>query len=56
MAKLMWRIRFVLYGQKRCPLGYAIWWAWSDTNYEDYSSESPIEIAQEELYALADLM
>lgn len=54
MKKLIWRIRFTVYGQRRCPLGYITWWAWSDTNYDDYSTDCPYEVAQEELYALAD--
>ena len=53
MKKLIWRIKFTLYGHKCCPIGWSIWWSWSDVNYDEYPDESPYDMAQEEIYAVA---
>ena len=57
MKKLIWRIRYTIYGQRRCRIGWRNWWCFSGA-YEDGSgyfdySEDPREMAQEEIYYMA---
>lgn len=53
--RLQWRVRYTVIGQRRVPwMGYAQWWDWSDTDYEEFGHMStPAESVQEEIYAMA---
>ena len=52
MERFIWRLRFTIYGQKKCPIGWRNWWAFSaDTEWGWH--DSPEEAADEELYAMA---
>lgn len=57
MKKLIWRLRYTVYGQYRCPIGWRNWWAFSAAYEEadsdwDYS-DSPIEAARDEMQYMA---
>lgn len=36
MKKLIWRIRFMFYGEGKTAWGWRLWWEWSETAADDY--------------------
>ena len=56
MQKFIWRLRYTIYGQRRCRIGWRNWWGFSAAYESDpsyYTEESPCETAQEEIYQMA---
>lgn len=36
MKRFFWRVRFTIYGQRRCPIGWGNWWAFSAGHADEY--------------------
>lgn len=53
--RLQWRVRYTAIGYNKIPdMGFAMWWDWSDTDYDEFADlSSPREAVQEEIYAMA---
>jgi len=54
MRQLIWRIRYAIYGQRKCNLGWKIWWHFSagDLSVNSDMCYGPEEAAQECIYQL----
>lgn len=40
MNKLIWRIRFTIYGQRKTRWGWLLWWEWSDSAADDFYDDA----------------
>lgn len=54
--KLVWRVRYSVYGNRKTSWGLRLWWEWSEVAlFEQLEMESivehPHEAANEEIYA-----